>query len=109
MEPGTDLVFSGAPDWIRTSDLQLRRLPLYPSELRARPPHFTAVSTTVANRLGDDEGQRNGSVSISLAAHRTIGSSRASSVPVTKHPSLRRTQARVSLRRLPGSSETRRR
>ena len=26
----------GAPDWIRTSDLQLRRLPLYPSELRAR-------------------------------------------------------------------------
>jgi hypothetical protein len=25
----------GAPDWIRTSDLQLRRLPLYPSELRA--------------------------------------------------------------------------
>ena len=28
----------GAPDWIRTSDLQLRRLPLYPSELRARGP-----------------------------------------------------------------------
>jgi hypothetical protein len=28
--------FSGAPDWIRTSDLQLRRLPLYPTELRAR-------------------------------------------------------------------------
>src|SRR5437762_4630030 len=27
---------SSAPDWIRTSDLQLRRLPLYPSELRAR-------------------------------------------------------------------------
>ena len=27
---------SGAPDWIRTSDLQLRRLPLYPTELRAR-------------------------------------------------------------------------
>src|SRR4030095_4531442 len=27
---------SGAPDWIRTSDLQLRRLPLYPAELRAR-------------------------------------------------------------------------
>ena len=26
----------GAPDWIRTSDLQLRRLPLYPTELRAR-------------------------------------------------------------------------
>jgi CorA-like Mg2+ transporter protein len=25
-----------APDWIRTSDLQLRRLPLYPTELRAR-------------------------------------------------------------------------
>ena len=28
----------GAPDWIRTSDLQLRRLPLYPTELRARCP-----------------------------------------------------------------------
>jgi hypothetical protein len=27
----------GAPEKIRTSDLQLRRLPLYPAELRARP------------------------------------------------------------------------
>src|SRR5689334_22832940 len=27
---------TGAPDWIRTNDLQLRRLPLYPAELRAR-------------------------------------------------------------------------
>ena len=27
---------SGAPETIRTSDLQLRRLPLYPAELRAR-------------------------------------------------------------------------
>jgi hypothetical protein len=27
---------SGAPEKIRTSDLQLRRLPLYPAELRAR-------------------------------------------------------------------------
>ena len=26
----------GAPEKIRTSDLQLRRLPLYPAELRAR-------------------------------------------------------------------------
>ena len=35
---------SGAPDWIRTSDLQLRRLPLYPSELRAREgAEFTEV------------------------------------------------------------------
>ena len=24
------------PDWIRTNDLQLRRLPLYPAELRDR-------------------------------------------------------------------------
>ena len=30
----------GAPDWIRTSDLQLRRLPLYPAELRARRGGF---------------------------------------------------------------------
>src|SRR5581483_3471295 len=34
----------GALDWIRTSDLQLRRLPLYPTELRARRAHFTAHS-----------------------------------------------------------------
>lgn len=27
---------SGAPEKIRTSDLQLRRLPLYPAELRVR-------------------------------------------------------------------------
>jgi hypothetical protein len=27
---------NGAPEKIRTSDLQLRRLPLYPAELRAR-------------------------------------------------------------------------
>jgi hypothetical protein len=26
----------GAPDWIRTSGLQLRRLSLYPAELRAQ-------------------------------------------------------------------------
>ncbi len=32
IEPGEN----GAPDWIRTNDLQLRRLPLYPAELRAR-------------------------------------------------------------------------
>src|SRR5947209_18934381 len=29
-------VSGSAPDWIRTTDLQLRRLPLYPTELRAR-------------------------------------------------------------------------
>ena len=41
---------NGALDWIRTSDLQLRRLPLYPTELRARCCNFTAVSSTVGNR-----------------------------------------------------------
>ena len=30
------LLSSGAPGEIRTPDLQLRRLPLYPAELRAR-------------------------------------------------------------------------
>src|ERR1700728_1691968 len=38
------LLGNRAPDWIRTSDLQLRRLPLYPTELRARCSYFTAVS-----------------------------------------------------------------
>jgi hypothetical protein len=33
---GIDKQVGSAPDWIRTSDLQLRRLPLYPTELRAR-------------------------------------------------------------------------
>src|ERR1044072_5970725 len=40
---------SGAPDWIRTNDLQLRRLPLYPAELRARCAHFTAHSPPSQN------------------------------------------------------------
>src|SRR6185436_11139063 len=35
-------VVCGAPDWIRTNDLQLRRLPLYPAELRARGPGILA-------------------------------------------------------------------
>jgi hypothetical protein len=38
-------VLNGAPDWIRTSDLQLRRLPLYPTELRARRPMGTGDDT----------------------------------------------------------------
>ena len=29
-------VLKSDPDWIRTNDLQLRRLPLYPAELRDR-------------------------------------------------------------------------
>src|SRR5579864_705475 len=33
---------SGAPGEIRTPDLQLRRLPLYPAELRARNLQFTS-------------------------------------------------------------------
>jgi hypothetical protein len=41
---GIDTLGIGAPDWIRTSDLQLRRLPLYPAELRARTIDFTRVS-----------------------------------------------------------------
>ena len=37
---------SGAPGEIRTPDLQLRRLPLYPAELRARaqPLEFTTFA-----------------------------------------------------------------
>jgi hypothetical protein len=37
------LARNGAPDWMRTSDLQLRRLPLYPSELRARRFDSTGI------------------------------------------------------------------
>ena len=40
---GIDKRGDGAPDWIRTSDLQLRRLPLYPSELRARRIDFGSI------------------------------------------------------------------
>ena len=35
---------SGAPGGIRTPDLQLRRLPLYPSELQARDSSLLQVS-----------------------------------------------------------------
>jgi hypothetical protein len=50
----------GALDWIRTSDLQLRRLPLYPTELRARPVHFTAHSPLPQNDWGYRGGERIG-------------------------------------------------
>ena len=33
-EMGKNKARSSDPDWIRTNDLQLRRLPLYPTELR---------------------------------------------------------------------------
>jgi hypothetical protein len=33
----------GAPEKIRTSDLQLRRLPLYPAELRARSSSLALI------------------------------------------------------------------
>jgi hypothetical protein len=52
---GIDNGGNGAPDWIRTSDLQLRRLPLYPSELRARRidlrADFTRFATAVPGAL----------------------------------------------------------
>jgi hypothetical protein len=43
----------GAPGEIRTPDLQLRRLPLYPAELRARISslHVTALNAQVASGL----------------------------------------------------------
>ena len=43
--PETDPVKSeyGAPEKIRTSDLQLRRLPLYPAELRARSSSLALI------------------------------------------------------------------
>jgi hypothetical protein len=34
----------GAPEKIRTSDLQLRRLPLYPAELRARSSSLASIA-----------------------------------------------------------------
>jgi hypothetical protein len=34
----------GAPEKIRTSDLQLRRLPLYPAELRARSSSLALIA-----------------------------------------------------------------
>ena len=37
----------------------LRRLPLYPSELRAHPADFTRVSARWGNRLAGDGGDRN--------------------------------------------------
>jgi hypothetical protein len=37
--PNTEEREDGAPEKIRTSDLQLRRLPLYPAELRAHVAH----------------------------------------------------------------------
>jgi hypothetical protein len=44
----------GVPDTIRTYDLQLRRLALYPAELRARAFCYTTLSTAdqTAQNLG---------------------------------------------------------
>ena len=44
--PLCKLLRSGAPGEIRTPDLQLRRLPLYPAELRARYVQFTAGASS---------------------------------------------------------------
>ena len=38
------LKIDGAPEKIRTSDLQLRRLPLYPAELRARSSSLASIA-----------------------------------------------------------------
>ena len=58
VEAGED----GAPDWIRTNDLQLRRLPLYPAELRAREGRilrrFCFDSAVAGPRHGARTGQR---------------------------------------------------
>ncbi len=40
---------TGAPGEIRTPDLQLRRLPLYPAELRARGPLSLQASAITIN------------------------------------------------------------
>jgi hypothetical protein len=40
----------GAPDWIRTSDLRLRRATLYPAELRVRGLLYSVGGGPAANR-----------------------------------------------------------
>ena len=42
---------SGDPDRNRTCDLQIRNLPLYPTELRDQPGRHIAVSARFANRV----------------------------------------------------------
>ena len=44
------LKFFGDPDRNRTCDLQIRNLPLYPTELRDQPTRHITVSTGFANR-----------------------------------------------------------
>jgi hypothetical protein len=45
---GAKLLKNGAPGEIRTPDLQLRRLPLYPAELRAQLYESTTYNLTQA-------------------------------------------------------------
>ena len=83
----------GAPDWIRTSDLQLRRLPLYPSELRARRIDSTRISRIVATLVGREPGKGlirhrlPGLVTVSITV--TIGDGSRSAVLVASQGSLR--------------------
>ena len=37
------MVWIGTPEWIRTTDLLLRRQTLYPAELRAHAGNFTLI------------------------------------------------------------------
>ena len=52
------LLFAGAPDRVRTCDLKLRKLALYPAELRAQKPlqaasfNFQPSNSIQALRLG---------------------------------------------------------
>ena len=63
----------GALDWIRTSDLQLRRLPLYPTELRARLARFYRTRRGVTKAIEDAAAGRGMGVIISFGEC-TLGS-----------------------------------
>ncbi len=48
------LVLAGAPERIRTADPKLRRLVLYPAELRAQMVHWMGVEPTPVARLAPE-------------------------------------------------------
>ena len=48
---GTEKVWIGTPEWIRTTDLLLRRQTLYPAELRA---HVAAFNCSLTLRTGSN-------------------------------------------------------
>jgi hypothetical protein len=95
---GSYIIKNGVPDWNRTNDLQLRRLTLYPTELRAHRTRNPLVTQTQRSRQYDaDLSQKAGQAFYDLlpksevptrisVAPAAIASEKSSDIPIERAP-----------------------